>query len=191
MTMRTKLTFLPTLLVILSCPSVAQPASIDTSRSTVTVHVYKAGMFSGFAHNHVIKAPIASGEMDIARRTVTFSFNANDLQLMDTEGSDSDHREIEATMKGPKVLDTAQFPTISFRSKQVDSSNATTYRAVGELKLHGVTREITVPVASSKSAYKGSVTIKQTDFGITPVKIAGGAVRIKDEIEISFEIVTR
>ena len=38
--------------------------------------------------------------------------------------------------------------------------------------------------------YKGSVNFKQTDFGITPVKVAGGTVKIKDD-DISFEIVTR
>jgi hypothetical protein len=39
--------------------------------------------------------------------------------------------------------------------------------------------------------YTGKVTLKQTDFGITPVKIAGGTVRVKDVIEIDFEIVAK
>jgi hypothetical protein len=32
------------------------------------------------------------------------------------------------------------------------------------------------------------VTLKQTDYGITPVKIAGGAVKVKDEIVIEFSV---
>jgi polyisoprenoid-binding protein YceI len=191
MLMRSKLVFFITLLVVLTATSLAQPAQIDTSRSTLTVHVYKTGLFSGLAHNHIIKAPIASGTVDPERRTVVLAFNASEFQLMDTEGSESDHREIETTMKGPKVLDVAQFPSIGFRSKRVDTSGPDRYSVVGELNLHGTTREITVPVALSSGVYRGTVNLKQTDFGITPVKIAGGAVRVKDEIEISFEIVTR
>jgi polyisoprenoid-binding protein YceI len=171
--------------------SAAQPATIDTSRSTVTVHVYKTGLFAGLAHNHIIKAPVASGTIDKERRTVTLAFNVADLQLADTEGSESDHKEIDGTMKGPKVLDAAQFPLITFSSKGMDAVGQDTFKVTGDLKLHGVVREVIVPVSSSGGTYKGRVAVKQTDFGVTPVTIAGGAVRVKDEIEIIFEIATR
>jgi polyisoprenoid-binding protein YceI len=184
-----KLIFAAALALPLS--SIAQPARIDPARSTVTVHVYKTGLFSALAHNHVIKATIASGSIDTQHRSVSLSFNASDLKLADTEGSESDHREIEATMKGPTVLNVAQFPAISFQSKTVNAVTGESYQVIGELKLHGQTRQITIPVGLSGGAYKGSVRLKQTDFGITPVKVAGGAVRVKDEIEIDFEIVTQ
>ena len=175
----------------MAATSIAQPAAIDTAHSTVTVHVYKTGLFSGLAHNHIVLAPIASGTVDPTQRTVAFSFNAADLKIADTEGSESEHKEIESTMKGPTVLNVAQFPMISFASKRVDAVNSQTLRVAGDLKLHGATREITLPVTLSDGAYKGSVSFKQTDFGITPVKVAGGTVKVKDEIEISFEIHTR
>jgi hypothetical protein len=57
-----KLTFVIVLSV--AAISVAQSAAIDPARSTVTVRVYKKGLFSGLAHDHVIKAPIASGTID-------------------------------------------------------------------------------------------------------------------------------
>src|SRR5690242_11580214 len=96
--------------------SAAQQVAIDTTRSTATVHVYKSGLFSGLAHNHVIKAPVASGTFDVEHRTVELAFKAQDMKLVDVEGSDSEHQEIEATMKGPKVLDSGRFPDITFRS---------------------------------------------------------------------------
>jgi len=184
-----KLIFAAALLVPL--PSAAQSAAIDAARSTVTVRVYKTGLFSALAHNHIIKAPIASGSVDPQQRIVSLTFNAADLKLVDTEGSESDHQEIEATMKGPTVLNVAQFPTIGFQSKKVGVANADSYQVTGDLKLHGVTREITIAVVLSGGVYKGSARLKQTDFGITPVKVAGGTVRVKDEIDVAFEIVTR
>jgi len=33
--------------------------------------------------------------------------------------------------------------------------------------------------------------LKQTDFGIKPVTIAGGTVKVKDELTIEFDIVAR
>ncbi len=177
--------------LVTAVTAAAQPVAIDTAHSMVTVRVYKTGLFSGLAHNHIVKAPIASGTVDTAQRTVALSFNAADLKISDTEGSESEHQEIEATMKGPKVLDVAQFPVISFTSKQVEIVNPQMYRVVGDLKLHGTNREIRIPVTFSDGSYKGSVSLKQTDFGITPMKVAGGTVRVKDEIEISFEIRTR
>ena len=184
-----KLIFAAALLIGL--PSAAQPAAIDAARSAITVRVYKTGIFSSLAHNHIIKGPIASGSIDTQQRIVSLTFNATDLKLVDTEGSKSDHQEIEATMKGPSVLDAGQFPTIGFQSKKVGVASADSYQVIGDLKLHGVTREITIPVVFSGGIYKGSVRLKQTDFGITPVKVAGGAVRVKDEIDVGFEIVTR
>lgn len=178
--------YVATLLVAL--PSIAQPTNVDLTRSTITVHVYKSGLFSALAHNHIIKAPIAAASVDKEHRSVSLTFNGNDLKVADTEGSESDHKEIEATMKGPSVLNVAQFPAISFQSKNVNMVSATSYRATGDLKLHGNSREITVPVTFSGGLYKGSVRFKQTDFGITPVKVAGGTVSVKDEIEIDFEI---
>jgi len=58
----------------------------------------------------------------------------------------------------------------------------------GTLNLHGVTKPVEVKVLREGDAYRGSARIKQTDFGIKPVRIAGGTVRVKDEIRIEFDI---
>jgi hypothetical protein len=36
--------------------------------------------------------------------------------------------------------------------------------------------------------YVGSAKLKQRDFGMTPVSVAGGTVKVKDEVKIEFEI---
>jgi hypothetical protein len=37
----------------------------------------------------------------------------------------------------------------------------------------------------------GDFTLSQSDFGIKPVSVAGGALKLKDELKFSFEIVAR
>ncbi len=166
----------------------AQRVAIDKAHSTVTVHVYKSGLFSGLAHNHVIQAPIASGSIDANARAVELSFNVADMKVVDPDASDSERQKIEATMKDAEVLDPAKFPVINFVSTGVSSSSPGHTQVTGTLKLHGTSRQVSLPVALQDGRYSGSITLKQTDYGITPVKIAGGAVRVKDEIVIEFQV---
>ncbi len=42
--------------------------------------------------------------------------DARKMRVMDKDVSDKDRAEIQETMLGPKVLDTAQFPEIRFHS---------------------------------------------------------------------------
>jgi polyisoprenoid-binding protein YceI len=185
------------LLLALTLP--AQAADLDLSASKVTVHVQKQGLFAAFAHNHVISAPLASGHLDAAKRTINITFRAQDMKVLDPDASDNERSTIESTMKSAQVLDPARFPEITFISTSVEipaaeaagTSSGTHYLVRGNLTLHGVTRPVDMSVTLSGTHYSGKVTLKQTDFGITPVKIAGGAIRVKDPIEIDFEIVPK
>jgi hypothetical protein len=49
---------------------------------------------------------------------------------------------------------------------------------------------VIVEVTRDGKASVGTVRIKQTDFGIQPIKIGGGIVRVKDELEINFKVYT-
>jgi polyisoprenoid-binding protein YceI len=173
------------------CPAVAsaQQVAIDKAHSTVSVRVYKSGLFSALAHNHIIQAPIASGSINLRDKSVELSFNVADMKVLDPDASESERQEIEATMKSQKVLDPAQFPTIRFASFGVVASGADRFQVTGALKLHGASHQVSVLVVLRDGKYTGSVTLKQTDYGITPVKIAGGAVKVKDEIVIEFSVV--
>jgi hypothetical protein len=46
-----------------------------------------------------------------------------------------------------------------------------------------------VPASFAGGHYTGSVKLKQTDFGMVPIKLFGGSVKVKDEVEISFDVV--
>ncbi len=59
----------------------------------------------------------------------------------------------------------------------------------GRLTIHGQARTITFPVARVNAIYRGEVVIRQRDFGIEPIKVAAGTVKVKDELRVQFEIV--
>jgi hypothetical protein len=169
--------------------ALAQAVPIDLEHSKLTVHVEKSGLFSAFAHNHVIEAPIASGLLDVEKKTVLLIFNTRDMKVLDPGVKDSERTQVDQTMKSDQVLDVQRFPEIRFSSSSVTSEEGDRYRVRGDLTVHGVTRPIDLPVSFANNRYAGSIKLKQTDFGIKPVNIAGGTVKVKDVIEIDFEVV--
>ena len=168
----------------------ADKRSIDTKRSTLTVFVYKSGLFSAFADNHVIKAPIAGGSLsDDPAAGIELSIHAAELLVMDPGLSADRRNEVQARMVGPEVLDVAKFPEITFASTTVAETAPARWSVTGRLTIHGQTRAVTFPVRKLGDTYTGEVTISQHDFGIEPIRIAGGAVKVKDQLKIAFEIV--
>jgi len=166
----------------------SQQHAIDSKKSVMMVRVYKAGVFSAFGHDHEIAAPIASGSIDTAVQQAELRVNAGALQVRDPKGSDKDRAEIQSTMLGPQVLDAERYPEIVFRSTGAEPMGAGSWRVHGNLTLHGQTRTVAVEVRDEGGHYVGTSRFKQTEFGIKPVKVAGGTIRVKDEIQIEFNI---
>ena len=167
----------------------ADKRSIDTTRSTLTVFVYKSGLFSAFADNHIIKAPIAGGSLsDDPAAGIELSIHAANLVVMDPGLSADRRNEVQARMAGPEVLDVARFPEITFASTTIAEIAPARWSVTGRLTIHGQTRAVTFPVRKLGDIYTGEVTISQHDFGIEPIRIAGGAVKVKDQLKIAFEV---
>jgi polyisoprenoid-binding protein YceI len=151
--------------------------------------VYKSGLFSAFADNHVIRAPIASGSLsEDGALAIEVKVRSADLQVVDPGLEAGRRAEIQARMVGPEVLDVARFPDIAFASTSIASSGTDRWQVSGRLTIHGQARTVTFPVARVNGKYRGEVTIKQRDFGIEPIKVAGGTVKVKDELRVQFEI---
>jgi polyisoprenoid-binding protein YceI len=166
----------------------AQRHAIDVDRSKLTVHVFKTGVFSAFAHNHEIEAPVADGSVDTSANTVTLRIDARKLRVADPESSPDTRADIQKTMDGPMVLDVERFPDVAFTSTAAEPSGGDRWTVRGELSLHGKTAPAVVDVTLKDGHYHGSATVKQKDFGIRPVSIAGGSVKVKDEVKIEFDI---
>jgi len=145
-------------------------------------------MLSAFGHDHLIDAPIASGMVDTTAKRVELRVNSAALRVRDPKASESDHAAIQKTMAGPEVLDVARYPEIVFQSISAESAGPAAWRLRGNLSLHGQTHAVTVDVSEKDGHYAGSAVFKQTDFGMKPVRAAGGTVRVKDEMRIEFEI---
>jgi polyisoprenoid-binding protein YceI len=180
-----------TFLVLACSLSFAQSTPIDTSRSKITIHVDKTGLFSFAGDKHEISAPLTSGTVDEKAGAVEFTIDARKLQVLDPQLDEKKRAEVEKTMIGPAVLDSAQYTEIKFHSIKATPAGSSAWDVTGELTLHGQTQPVAVSVKKEHGIYTGSAKLKQTDFGITPVTVAGGTVKVKDELKLDFQVAVR
>jgi polyisoprenoid-binding protein YceI len=92
-------------------------------------------------------------------------------------------------MQSAAVLDVGKFPEISYQSTTVTGRGEGHWEVRGDLTLHGKKEPVAVQVSLQDGHYRGYASFKQSAFGITPISIAGGTVKVKDEIKIEFDIV--
>jgi len=162
---------------------------IDTARSTLTVFVYKSGLFSAFGDDHVITAPVARGWLaDPPSAAVEVAVRAADLKVTDPKLAADRRAEVQAKMLSADVLDVEKFPDITFASTSIEAAGADRWNVAGRLTLHGRSRDIKFAVTRAGNIYRGEALIRQQDFGIEPVRVAGGTVKVKDEVKVAFEI---
>jgi polyisoprenoid-binding protein YceI len=162
---------------------------IDVRNSKLTVFVYKAGLFSAFADNHVISAPIASGTITTTPAPgIELVINTSALVPLDPDLDQAKRDEVRTRMLGAEVLDAGKFPTITFASTAIEPAGPDRWNVSGRLTIHGVTKAVTIAVVGADRVYRGETRIRQRDFGINPIRIAGGTVSVKDELKIEFQI---
>jgi YceI-like domain len=178
-----------TLAVALVAPTFGEEHLIDTQKSTVTVRVFKSGLFRAFADDHVIQAPLLEGSLDDTPH-VQIIVDARRMRVLDPGLSPKDRLDVQTRMMSPEVLDVNRFEQIRFHSTEIRRLDSGGWRVEGELELHGQIRPVMVNVTLDRGHYRGSVSLKQSTFGITPISIVGGTVKVKDEVRIEFDIVT-
>ena len=180
---------------------------LDAGQSKFTVQAFASGLLAGFGHNPTIGIRDFTGEAQGTSDTLAPSFTdasvrlvikASSLAVLD-EIKEKDRQEIEHAMRCD-VLETAAYPEIIFQSTNITATRVAEgrYKAriIGDASLHGVTRaglwiQAQVTVNGDDLRAQGDFTLKQTDYKIKPFSFAGGALKLKDELKFSFDLVGR
>jgi polyisoprenoid-binding protein YceI len=173
---------------------------VDPDRSAATIHVGRAGLFKFAGHEHEVLAPRFTGEiqadaLDLAGSSVSLTFDTPSLKVSSRGEPPEDVPKVQERMVGPELLDVARFPSLTFRSTKIEGRDAGKgvyeLQITGQLMLHGLTRstvvQARVEVAGDALTATGSFVIRHTDFGLTPVSVAG-VVKVKNEIAIDYKI---
>jgi polyisoprenoid-binding protein YceI len=172
--------------------------------SRLTIKAFAAGVLSALAHSPTFAVRQYDGEANIDPDTgsgasLTLNIDGASLELID-DVSSRDRQEIESIMRD-QVLETSRFPSISYDSPVSATSakrsgdNQFDIALSGNLTLHGAShrqivnaRAIVGPGSGSLRAF-GEFAVRQTEYGIKLVTAAGGAIKVKDELKCTFDMV--
>jgi len=173
---------------------------VDPQASRFTVRAFAGGPLSAVGHNPTFVVRDFRGEVEYdpdepGASSLRLVIGAASLAVTDNV-SDKDRREIEQTTR-EQVLETGRYAEISYDcpASRLTASGPMQLQLAGDLTLHGVTRPQTV----SARVYlmggilrgQGEASVRQADFDIRPVSVAGGMLKVKDELKVAFDIVAR
>jgi len=173
---------------------------VDAGTSRFMVRASATGLLSAFGHNPTIAIRSFTGEAWFRPEAPEQSL----LRLVIDPASlaitgdvnDKDRREMERTMR-EEVLETNRFREIRFEGSAVHAARIAEgifrLKIAGKLLLHGVERALEFPgnviVGEDFLRANGDFSIRQTDYAIRLIAVAGGALRLKNELQFTFDIV--
>jgi len=173
---------------------------LDSGLSRFTAKAFATGLLASMGHSPSFAIRQFTGEAKLRadapeESSVRVVVQSGSLELSD-QVSDKDRREIERTTR-TEVLDTARFPEIIFEASNPSMSKGGEgyYWAniTGKLTVRGRTQpqqiSAQVSVTNSQLRANGELTVRQSSFGIKPVSVAGGTLKIKDEVKVTFDFV--
>lgn len=176
---------------------------IDPARSLVAITVRRGGSLARLGHDHVVASHGIQGYIAPQKGRADLYVPLGELSVdelalraeagLDTQPSESDIAGTRANMLD-KVLATQQFPFALIRVNGAEP-RLTSGPLAAAITLHGVTRVVEVPARTETGGdamrITGSLEFKQSDFGIAPFSILGGAIQVQDRLELRFKIQAR
>lgn len=161
-----------------------------------------------FAVRHMVVATVR-GQFD--GPTGTVSFNPADLPgtlrveaTIDARSITTRNADRDRDLRSSNFFDVGKYPTIRFSSTRAQAGSAGHFLLIGNLTMHGVTKEVTLDVEGPTEAVKdldgkmrigaaAATTVDRRDFNLRYNELleAGGAI-VGNDVRITIDIeVTR
>jgi len=175
----------------------AETPCLVPGRGHFRVNVDAGGLFGAFAHDHLIEAQKIEGcatvdPQNLSRSSVKVTFRTPDLRVLDPKETADDRAKVQKTME-TDVLRIAEYPQITFESTGVEAAGSDKFRLRGNLTIRGKSQPVMIPVALKHLSdgtweVTGEYRLKQSTFGIKPISLAGGTIKVKDEVRTEFDL---
>ncbi|HTB19345.1 MAG TPA: YceI family protein [Bryobacteraceae bacterium] len=175
---------------------------LDSGLSRFTAKAFATGLLASMGHNPSFAIRQFSGEAQFRadapeQSSVRIVVQAGSLELLD-QVSDKDRREIERATRDD-VLDAGRFSEIVFEASNPSMSKGGEghfwANISGTLTLRGKTQpqQITAQISVTENQLhaNGEFTVRQSSYGIKPVSVAGGTLKIKDDVKVTFDLQAR
>jgi polyisoprenoid-binding protein YceI len=181
-------------------PDAGSLLQIDSAQSLIVATVRRGGILARLGHDHVVASHAVTGTVSPQQNRADFTFRLDEMKI-----DEADLRRNAGLEKQPsadaiegtrhnmltKVLDADRYPVVSVHAERLAAGQPLQV----SITLHGVTRTLAIPVAlrgeDGVINVTGTVNLKQTDFGLTPFSVMGGAMSVQDQMELRFDLTAR
>lgn len=185
--------------------------TIDPAASVLAIRVYRAGKLGdALGHNHIVSSTDLSGSVTVPGAITEAEFRVelpvaelvvDDPELrkaagegFEKEPSHTDIAGTRANMLGERGLEADRYPRIEVTGRVVGGVEPK-LDVEARIRLHGRSQRLRLPVEVTRAdgvlTAVGRFKVLQSDFGITPLSLVGGALRVQDELTVQFEFVAR
>jgi polyisoprenoid-binding protein YceI len=174
---------------------------LDASQSKFTAHALAGGLLWFKGHNHLIAVREFTGEAQLTPNSITpasLLITAKTASMVETSSAFTEpQKQIINKELREIVLLPDQYPEIVFKSTNVTGkatgNNQYDLKIAGDLTLHGVTKQITIPtkvtVRGNELRAQGEFSINRSDFKVKATSAMHGLIRVKDKVKFTFDIV--
>jgi polyisoprenoid-binding protein YceI len=189
-----RITLAATLAAVLTLPSPATVTAwqIDPQHTAAGFSVKHLmistvrGQFKGVTGN------VNWDDQDISKSTVNVTIDTNTV--------DTSEPKRDADLKSANFFDVAKYPTITFTSKRIEPVSAGKLKVIGDLTIHGVTKETVLdvegptgpvkdPWGNTRVALNATAKVNRQDYGVKwNASIDGGGVVVSDDVYITIDL---
>jgi hypothetical protein len=174
--------------------------AIDSRASLAVIEVRRAGALARLGHDHIVASRDiegfvwpSAGRGDLYAPLDQLTVDEPALRAeahFDTHPSADDIAGTRRNML-TRVLDTERYPFVRMHVQGPVAGDPHDHVDVA-FTLHGTTRIVPVPVRVAVNSgdvdVSGQLALRQSDFGIEPLSILGGAIQVQDEISLRFRL---
>lgn len=171
--------------------------------SLVVITVRRGGSLARFGHDHVVASHATEGYISAEENRADLYVPLNELAVdetalrteagLNTQPSESDIAGTRTNMLD-KVLESQKFPYALISVSGIEKREEDALLNVA-ITLHGVTRKFDTPAQieteGNEMSVNGSIEFNQSDFGIVPFSVFGGALQVQDQLSLRFKILAR
>jgi polyisoprenoid-binding protein YceI len=155
-----------------------------------------------FAVRHMMIATVRGRFADVKGTVVTDDSDPAKAEVdvvIDVNSIDTREAQRDAHLKSADFFDVEKFPVLTFKSTRVTGVHGDQFKLVGDLTIHGVTREVTLDVTTEgratdpwggeRAGYSAVTRVNRKDFGLTwNQALETGGLIVGDEIKISLDL---
>jgi polyisoprenoid-binding protein YceI len=167
-----------------------------------TWHVDPQHVEVGFSVRHLMISSVKGHFRTVSGvvRTEADDFTTAEVDLtIDARSIETRDDARDAHLRSADFFDVEKFPTLTFKSRRVTASDKHRYVVVGDLTIHGVTREVSLdvvaegfvkdPWGNEKAGFHATGSVNRKDFGLAwNVALETGGVLVGDEVKLNLEI---